>query len=181
MPRAISILLGLTILVGGVLVIRAQTRLSHLQREYQRLTAIYGTFEIKDPDKFYLKQLVTENEKDFLWRIHTPPGLDLIDHIKKGIGSHAQLFCNTEDGGESLLRCGLFMTDSGFEAQLISEVSTRSCSGLNKQYSDFLDEHWNDLEIATINDGEYPADEVMQLLTIRIPPCLLYTSDAADE
>jgi len=173
MNRAINCLLCVAILIGLVLFVRAQFSLNKLQSEHDRLTAKYGVLEILDHDKFYIKRLETVNEKDFLWRVYRPGGVNLKSQTVWGTGNRSGGSGSLNEGSEALFRCNIVSTDSGMNVHVM-DGNGAGCSGMSdKVMADFLDEHWSELEIETIADGEYSMDQLLRFLTIRIPPALL--------
>ena len=173
MNRAINFLLCVAILIGLVMFFRAQSNLNWLQSEHDRLATKFGDLEVKDPDKFYIKRLETDNEMDFLWRVWRPSNVSLEYRSNWGVGNRSSGSNQFADGRESLFRCKIVPTEKGFQVHRVGENQAGSSGMGDKVLKDFLLDHWSELEIETVADGEHDRDQMLRFLTIRIPPELL--------
>ena len=175
MTRAFNFLLCVAILVGLVLFFNAQSRFNSVQSDYDRLTARYGVLDIKDSSKFYVKRIEAQNEMEFQWRVYRPDGISFgyrVDwgYSSSGISMPAKSF--TLRQRESVHICKIVATESGLHA-LHTTLDLAGSRGHNKAVADFVKEHWLELDIETIADGEHDADELLRFLRIWIPPPLV--------
>lgn len=169
MTRYINLFVCFAVLSGVMLYIPAQFKLVNLRKERERLLARHGVLDVKNPNKFYVKRVQTMNEKDYLWRIYRPGGSNLHHKEVSFVGQESGSLGTIVDGREFLYRCRFVLTNSGIE---IHSIGGHGTSG-GKWFAEFIEEHWSELEIDVIANGEHSADKVLRLLTIRIPPPLV--------
>ena len=168
MTRAINFLMCVAILTGLALFFTTQSKLTSLRSEYDRLTAQYGVLDVKDASKFYVKRIETENEMEFRWRVYRPGGIKL--SYRSGNGESGSGFLTEQ--GEVLYNIRIVAAESGLEFHQMATGAGRS-TGHHKRIADFVKEHWSELNIETIADGEHDSNEVLQFLRILIPPPLV--------
>ena len=173
MSRTINFLLCVAILGGLWQFAGVQSKLAKLRSEHDRLAGQYGVLDIKDPEKFYVKSVPTENEKDFLWRIYRPAGLQLSYRCVSGTGGSSSGSSTTSNAVEELFRIRFIHIDSQLQIHILRD-SGASCSSMGDgKLNRCLENQWSKLEVETIADGQYSHEEIMRLLTIRAPPALV--------
>ena len=173
MNRTINLLLCATILVGLWQFARVQPKLAKLRSEHDRLADQYGVLDIKDPEKFYVKNLPTEDEKDFLWRIYRPAGIQMGYRNEWGTGSSSSGKSSSRGAGEEVLRVRFVQVGSQLQTHFLRSGGASGGDVSDSKIAECMTNQWAKLEVETIADGEYNVDEIMRLLTIRLPPPLV--------
>lgn len=70
--RTVNSVLGLAMAIGAILTLCLQPKLEFSKLEVKRLESTFGSAEIPDPDKFYIRRIPTEDPFIFVWRVFVP-------------------------------------------------------------------------------------------------------------
>ena len=175
MARTLNLLLVLAILCGVVLLVRRTGKLNVLRAEHTRLSAEFGALDVKNPSKYLITRVKTDDPMHFLWRCYYPAGLRVEERCSFGTPNGGGS-TNYSDAGEYIHRVRFSMAENRIRAHLADRGGGGSQSVSNAKLVMFLKEHWNELEINVLAaDGtvEIETDRALEFLTIRIPKDLL--------
>ena len=176
MARIFNILLVIAILCGVVLLVKRTSKLKVLRAEHSRLSADYGVLDVKDPSKFLITRIETNDPMHFLWRCYYPAGLRVNERVGFGKFSGGGM-TNFSGSGEYLHRVHFQFRDG----RIYADIGDRGGGGSQgtAQHAGliaFLKEHWSDLEIKVLAaDGTVaiPPDQALEFLKIEIPEKLM--------
>ena len=176
MSRILNILLVIAILCGAVLLVKRTSELNVLRAEHSRLSAEYGVLDVKDPSKFLITRIETNDPMHFLWRCYYPAGLRVEERC--GLAKHnGGGMTNFTSSGEYLHRVRFGVRKN----RIYADLSDRGGGGSqgtvsNAELAEFFKKHWSEFEIhvlAAEGTLEIDTDQALEFLTVRIPKKLL--------
>ena len=175
MTRILNILLLIAIIGGIVLSVKRTSKLGALQAEHDRLAAQYGALDVKDPTKFLITRIETDDPQHFMWRCYYPAELKVNE--RTGFRS-ANLGGSTtySNSGEYLHRVRFDLRSDHVRVHHAGRGGGGQLYALNAREVNFLKDHWNDLEFQVLaSEGTVEVDpsEPLEFLTIRIPKDLM--------
>jgi|GEM_PF-5717187 len=174
MIRITNSLLIATIIVGVGMLVRQHAFVRDLRTERNRLGAKYGILSIKDPSKFYVRRIETdEPTTNFCWRIYCPAGVSTQHATVWGIGESSSGTGGTKGEGEFVFRCRFVLDNGALELHSLRTNGSERTNFGDPELAKFVVEHWDELTVEPIADGAYGKEEVLSFLTVRIPPPLL--------
>ncbi len=177
--RFILIALLLLLAVGLYRDFSIGSERDRLQSQYQRLKSVAGELDIADPSKIYIQALKSDDPLHWSWRVYTPPKCSI--HFK---GSTVVIPISMREANDFIVHLALqkdvegrvqtyfglsTLSNSGFTA-----ISSRGLRGA-KDYSDWLFEHKNDINVAQLEIGKVfvlEPTETIDLLTLTLPDSL---------
>ena len=158
-----------------------------IQREAGRLHAkrmelqrIVGEMPIKDPTKYHVMLLKSENPLEWRWRIFVPAGIDTLlatDCSPDGSSSRSGFTGGSQSAQEGLLTATISQTDAGNLVQIKIRARSRHSNGtitthvrgdtMQQMVSDKDTSSW---QIAGRDGVEIiSSDQVVSLLAIELP------------
>ena len=145
-----------------------------VRADRDRLAGIYGRLDIVDPNKFYLRQIPTEDPMDFAWRCYVPPGMTFHGYQSMFRYGGRHLNSVEQNPGLFVKRVRFLPQDDGVRLDHFgSGFSSSGRAGLRKEAWDFLQNHWHELDVSVLGDQDQieldPNKEIATLLTIAIP------------
>ena len=175
MARVFNVLFVVAILCGVVLLVNRTSKLNLLRAEHARLSAEFGVLDVKDPSKYLVTRIETDDPMHFLWRCYYPAGLKVNERCGFGMPNSGGM-TNYSNSGEYLHRVRFEMHEKRVRAHLADRGGGGSRSVPNAKLVQFLKEHWSELDVQVLAaDGtvEIDTDRALEFLTIRIPKDLL--------
>ena len=149
---------------------------THLKREFQELSIAAGRIDVVDPQSVYLKQMESDRDMTYRWRLELPA--DTILHTRTDVaGGHK---ATTTQGGrrsQSIVICA----GIGFRNDECILFSMRNLSSSHSRISsdpvviEFLKRHWHDLEVTVFDapqQKQLDFAKPTRLLEIRVPDSL---------
>lgn len=168
--RIINLAICLITVVGLVYTSRARSQRNLLRQEHDALAAQFGSLDVQDPDRFYLTRVATDDPYQFAWRIYCPEQADVETH-QQGMGGSGSAG-SSGVGGERIIRVRFRWKESG-AGIFVKSIGGSTTSGIgNRGFADFIQAHWDELQIQVMPIGEsreFDLDQVIELLSVEIP------------
>ncbi|PHR90943.1 MAG: hypothetical protein COA78_34280 [Blastopirellula sp.] len=169
--RIITAILLLAIIVGAFQLIQAKTSQSEVKQEFDRLVAKVGRLEITDPKKFHVIPIETNEPFHYAWRVYMPEGLSI--HRKTKFFSGGSSSSSTSgQPNESIFRARFRFVDDEVKVYVKSGSGSSTMGYTNKKFSQFLQDHADEMIVGSLaDDGTrvFDTDQVLTLLKLEIP------------
>lgn len=179
-PLWYALLVGLMAL-GLWTLVRDRRELGDLRRESDRLGAIVGEMDMRDPSRIHIVNVADDGPNELLWRVFLPAGhswMTTRQMASGGRSSHHQ--SSSSSSADMLVRYRLREDEKGWSTFLV-HGSGSSSSSIQEEIGEFLDEHWNELHVqiaASERQLDVGTDEVVTLLSIEVPQELMELAEA---
>lgn len=166
MLRNLNLVLCLVAVLGLALFVRERSMMRELRLETERLANLYGLI-VGESKNYVVKRVESDERSGFTWNVFSPRGLAISQKSIWAVdGSSSQ---PSASGGQFVLRCRLEFAADCIELQTIT-LSQSGNGGIgNAKLSRFIDDHWDELDIKLLADGEYAIDQVLSFVKIDLP------------
>jgi hypothetical protein len=135
-----------------------------------------GTIDMEDPSRVHVVNVPEDGPNELTWRVFLPADHKWTTNVHRGSGgwnSHSRSASSSPT--DMLVRFRLLETENGWTTFLVHGSGSNSTS-MQKEMGEFLDEHWNELQIEIAGSQgqlDVKTDDVVTLLTIEVPDELL--------
>jgi hypothetical protein len=170
--KIVNIALLVAAVTGFAMTLSVFGERSRLITEYENYVAKVGRLKVEEPEKIYVKRIVTDIPDHFAWRVYLPRpnSRGLVTRIFNGADESGASFTHPtgDTGNEATIRVTFRRTDKGVAASFGSALSKLRDDRVTK----FIKQHWDDLrfEIAAKEDTlVQEGDEVIKLLVVTLP------------
>ena len=149
MARVFNVLFVVAILCGVVLLVNRTSKLNVLRAEHARLSAEFGVLDVRDPSKFLVTRIETDDPMHFLWRCYYPAGLRVNERY--GFGSTGKGGVSSRsDAGEYVHRIRFEMRPDQVRAHLADRGGSGTHGVMSAELVEFLKEHWSELDVQVL-------------------------------
>jgi hypothetical protein len=171
--RLLNVLFLFLISAGLVRLMTRNQVFRHFTVENQRLAAKVGELDVKDPSKYLIKRLATDDPMEFLWLCYDPnQAIEL--RMDSSSGGRSSTWSSAVVPNEKLRRCRFDVKNGSLSIHFLQSSGGSSSTSISSdsRHISFLCEHWSELDFNFVaNNGpqEIDANQVVTLVEIRIP------------
>lgn len=179
--RTLNGVLLLIALAGIYYTWQTRSELGRVRAEYDTLANEFGSLEVRNPEKFYVRRIKTEEPYDFAWRFYHPDQVALQTRASSLSGSSSSSRSQSP-AHQGIVRVRFRFSESGLGVFITRNHGSSTFGMGNVAFAEFLQSRWDELRIEAIGEGEpHESDinEVMTFLTVRIPESLVKEAKAS--
>lgn len=172
MTRVLNLLLIVATAGALILLVGQRRDLAQLQAEHDRLAAEYGALDVRNPGKYLVARVDTDDPHHFAWRVYFPADLQIDHHHGFTAGGRIGGSSIHPHAAEHLHRYRFEFTPEHLAVHLLDRGGGGRVSLGDRALRDFLAEQWDNLDFEILAESETVAvstDKPLPFLVIRIP------------